>query len=185
MRNVLVKRIKPMIYIIINNKGDIMMNQRNATVNCILSVLEERGIEYELNGSTPITNVLNSDDKKKIRDVLFVFFQQGKIEFRDTTRLSDDKYMKDYISGLVNNWIRKAPEFNGGSKYEAKNPGSRAGSGDEQIREMKKLLNTVTDQATKDLIQSHIDARAAELKPAAVSVNYDAIPADLRAKLGL
>ncbi|CAB4125693.1 hypothetical protein UFOVP53_202 [uncultured Caudovirales phage] len=161
------------------------MNQREATVNCILSVLEERGVEYELNGPTPIATVLNSDDKHKVRSILITMFQQGKIDFKDSSRLSDDKYMKEYVSGLVNNWIRKAPEFNGNAKYEAKNPGSRAGSGDEQIREMKKLLSTVTDQATKDLIQSHIDARVAEIKPATVSVNYDAIPADLRAKLGL
>ena len=138
-----------------------------------------------MNGETPISSVLNPDDKKNIRSILFTMFQQGKVDFKDTSKLSDTKYMTDYISGLVNNWIRKAPEFNGSVKYEAKNPGSRAGSGDEQIKEMRKLLSTVTDQATKDLIQSHIDARAAELKPAAVSVNYDAIPADLRAKLGL
>jgi hypothetical protein len=172
------------MYLYHHNNGDIM-NQREATVNCILSVLEERGVEYELNRSRPIADVLNPDDKKNIRSILFTMFQQGKIDFKDTSRLSDTKYMTDYISGLVNNWIRKAPEFNGNAKYEAKNPGSRAGSGDEQIREMKKLLSTVTDQATKDLIQSHIDARVAEIKPATVSVNYDAIPADLRAKLGL
>lgn len=161
------------------------MNQREATVNCILSVLEERGFEYELNGPTPIAEVLDSNDKKNVREILITMFQQGKIDFKDTTKLSDDKYMKDYVSGLVNNWIRKAPEFNGNAKYAAKNPGSRAGSGDEQIKEMRKLLSTVSDQATKDVIQSHIDARMAEIKPATVSVNYDAIPADLRAKLGL
>ena len=166
------------------NNGD-HMNQREATVNCILSVLEEKGVEYELNGPTPIAEVLDSNDKKNVREILITMFQQGKIDFKDTTKLSDDKYMKDYVSGLVNNWIRKAPEFNGNTKYEAKNPGSRAGSGDEQIKEMRKLLSTVSDQATKELIQSHIDARMAEIKPATVLVNLDAIPADLRAKLGL
>ena len=155
------------------------MNQREATVNCILSVLEERGVEYELNGPTPINEVLTPDDKKNVRSILFTMFQQQKIDFRDTSRLSDTKYMTDYISGLVNNWIRKAPEFNNDSKYQAKNPGSRYGTQDEQVREMKKLLSTVTDQATKDIIQSHIDTRLQELKPA-VTVNLDLIPASLR-----
>ena len=155
------------------------MNQREATVNCILSVLEERGVEYELNGPTPINEVLTPDDKKNVRSILFTMFQQGKVDFKDSSRLSDTKYMTDYISGLVNNWIRKAPEFNNDSKYQAKNPGSRQGTQDEQVREMKKLLSTVTDQATKDIIQSHIDTRLQELKPA-VTVNLDLIPASLR-----
>jgi hypothetical protein len=174
-----------MIYINIITTMEIIMNQREATVNCILSILEERGVEYELNGPTAIADVLTTDDKKKVREVLFVMFQQHKIDFRDQTRLSDTKYMNDYISGLVNNWIRKAPEFNGGSKYQAANPGSRAGSGDEQIREMKKLLSTVTDPEIRTVIQSHIDARMLEIKPASVSINLDAIPAELRNKLGL
>jgi hypothetical protein len=155
------------------------MNQREATVNCILSVLEERNVEYELNGPTPISEVLTKQDKDNVRSILFTQFKQGKIDFRDTSRLQDTKYMTDYISGLVNNWIRKAPEFNSSSKYEAKNPGSRQGTQDEQVREMKKLLSTVTDQATKDVIQSHIDARLAEIKPA-VTLNLDLIPESLR-----
>jgi len=104
------------------------MNQREATVNCILSVLEERGVEYELNGPTPINEVLTPDDKKNVRSILFTMFRQGKVDFRDISKLSDDKYMKDYISGLTNNWIRKAPEFNSNAKYQAANPGSRAGT---------------------------------------------------------
>jgi hypothetical protein len=155
------------------------MNQREATVNCILSVLEERGINYELNGSTPISDVLTSDDKKQVRTILFTMFQQGKIEFKDKSRLSDSKYMNDYISGLVNNWIRKAPEFNSNTKYQAANPGSRQGIQDEQVREMKKLLATVADQATRDVIQSHIDARLAEIKPK-VQVDLSLIPESLR-----
>ena len=155
------------------------MNQREATVNCILSALEERGVEYELNGPTPISEVLTPDDKKNVRSILFTMFQQGKVDFKDSSKLQDTKYMTDYISGLVNNWIRKAPEFNSQVKYEAKNPGSRQGSQDEQVREMKKLLSTVQDQATKDLIQSHIDNRLAELKPA-ITVNLDLIPESLR-----
>jgi hypothetical protein len=172
------------MYIYHQTKGD-HMNQREATVNCILSVLEERGVEYELNGELAMSDVLNTDDKKNVRSILFTMFQQGKIDFRDTSKLSDTKYMTDYISGLVNNWVRKAPEFNGNAKYAAKNPGSRAGSGDEQIKEMKKLLSTVTDPETRAVIQSHIDARAIEIKPASVAINMDAIPAALRSKLGL
>jgi hypothetical protein len=160
------------------NKG-VTMNQREATVNCILSVLEERGVEYELNGPTPISEVLTQDDKKNVRSILFTMFQQHKVDFRDQARLSDTKYMTDYISGLVNNWIRKAPEFNSDAKYQAKNPGSRQGTQDEQVREMRKLLSTISDPSTKAVIQSHIDNRLAELKPS-ITVNLDLIPESLR-----
>ena len=65
-----------------------------------------------------------------------------------------EKLMKSYVSGLVNNWIRKYKPFNQGVKYEIKNPGSRKGSGDEQVREMRKLLKTISDVKTRELIEN-------------------------------
>lgn len=162
------------------------MNQRQATCNTILAVLSERSVSYELNGQTPINEVLNTDDKKKVRDILFVMFRSGQVDYKETFQdtVADDKGLREYISGLTNNWIRKAPEFNCGGKYEAKNPGSRQGSGDEQIREMKKLLSATTDPEARVLIQSAIDNRTVEITKK-VEINLSAIPAELRAKLGL
>jgi hypothetical protein len=166
------------------NKGDIM-NQRDATCNALISVLADRGVNYEENGSTPISEVLNADDKTKVRAMLFIAFRKGDIDFKSPEKLSDDKYLKDYISGLVNNWIRKAPEFNCDTVYHAKNPGSRQGSGDEMIKEMKKLLSVTTDAEAKQAIQEAIATRQAELKPTTVSVDVSKIPEHLRALLGL
>jgi hypothetical protein len=166
------------------NKGDIM-NQRDATCNALISVLTDRDVNYEENGPTPISDVLNADDKTKVRAMLFIAFRKGDIDFKSPEKLSDDKYLKDYISGLVNNWIRKAPEFNCDTVYAAKNPGSRQGSGDEQIREMKKLLSVTTDAEAKEVIKSAIATRQAELKPTTVTVDITKIPEHLRALLGL
>lgn len=162
------------------------MNQRKATCSTIIATLEERGVKYELNGSTPISEVLNDSDKKSIREALFAMFRSGDVEMSDEAKqkYSDDSDLKSYISGLVNNWIRKAPEFNCGGKYVPKNPGSRAGSGDEQIREMKKLLAQTNDPSVKEAVQAAIDARIAELKPT-VEVDYSKLPEELKAKLGL
>lgn len=160
-----------------------MMNQRTATVQACLAVLKERGQSYELNGSVNIGDVLTEADRAKIRDVVFTGFKAGKIEMSEESKAKygDDKALKSYVSGLVNNWIRKAPEFNNGSKYQAKNPGSRAGSSDEQIKEMKKLLNTTTDATIKATIQAEIDARQAELVSAsAPQIDVDKLPASLR-----
>lgn len=163
------------------------MNQRQATVNTILAVLEERGVSYELNGETSISEVLTDKDKAEVREVLFTMFKSKQVSYRDDfqSKVDDDTELKKYISGLVNNWIRKAPEFNSGNTYQAKNPGSRAGQGDEQIKEMKKLLSITTDATAKQAIQAAINERAASIKveKSQVEINADLLPAHLRALL--
>lgn len=157
------------------------MNQREATVNCILSVLEERNVSYELNSPTPISQVLTSDDKEQVRTILFQMFQEQKIDFKDKSKLEDTKYMTKYISGLVNNWVSKAPEFNCSNKHQAKNPGSRQGNQDPQIKEMKKLLSSTQDQTTREAIQSHITQRLLEIKPVAtVTIDASLLPDSLK-----
>lgn len=165
------------------------VNQRTATVNAILAVLKERGVDYEFNGSTNVSELLTTEDLVKVRAILFTMFKNDKISYKEEFRskVESDSELKKYISGLVNNWIRKAPEFNGGIKHETKNPGSRAGSGDEKVKEMKKLLSITTDPTAKALIQQAINDRVASLKAEKnqVEIDYSVIPEELRAKLGL
>ena len=160
------------------------VNQRSATVNTILSVLSERGCEYELNGETPISDVLNDSDKAKVREILFTMFRQGEIEYKSSfqSKVDDDSELKKYISGLVNNWIRKAKEFNSGNTYQAKNPGSRAGSQDSKVKEMRKLLQVTTDPQAKAMIQEAINQRVSEIKAEKNQVEIDAsqLPEHLR-----
>lgn len=164
------------------------MNQRTATVQAILGVLSARGVDYELNGSTTVSEVLTDADKKAVREQLFTQFRDGEISVSDQfaeTKLNDDAELKKYISGLLNNWIRKAKEFNSGQAYVTKNPGSRAGSQDEQMRELKKLLSQVKAIGDEDAISEvneAIAARAAEIKPKSQSkpINVDALPENLR-----
>lgn len=165
-----------------------MMNQRTATVQAILNTLEARGFEYELNGSTPVSEVLTDADKKSIRETLFTQFRDGEVTVSESfaeTKLNDDSELKKYISGLVNNWIRKAKEFNSGNAYVTKNPGSRAHSSDEQIRELKKLYTQVKASGDTDAIaevEAAIEQRKSEIKPKsqAKPINVDALPENLR-----
>ena len=60
------------------------VNQRTATVNTILAVLKEDGIKYELNGETPISEVLKPAHKEKVRSVLFTMFREGEIEYKES-----------------------------------------------------------------------------------------------------
>lgn len=165
-----------------------MKSQREAVVNSVLSVLKDRGVSYELNGSTPVSEVLTDADKKTVREMLVTGFNKGEIALSEDASkkfIGNSSEMNKYVSGLLNNWIRKYKPFNSGITYEAKNPGSRQGTGDEQVKEMRKLLKVTSDETAKAAIQSAIDSRLAEIKPATVEINYDAIPAALREQLGL
>jgi hypothetical protein len=166
------------------NKGDTMKSQREATVNTIISVLEERGETFELGGNVNVSDVLTPEDKKKVQTILATGFNKGEIQMSADAQakyVGNTAEMNKYVSGLINNWVRKFPDFNAGAKYEAKNPGSRAGTGDEQVKEMRKLLKATTDSTSKILIQEAIDSRLAEIKPESkVTINVEALPEFLR-----
>ena len=159
-------------------------NQRTAVVNAILATLEDHGIDYELNGPVPVKDVLTDAIKSEVREMLFDGFQSGAIEYKASfqSKVDNDSELKKYISGLLNNWIRKAKEFNAGQTYKAKNPGSRAGSTDSKVKEMRKLLSVTTDPSAKAMIQEAIDKRVAEIRAEKQNVEIDAsqLPEHLR-----
>ena len=165
------------------------VNQRTACVNTILSVLEDNGVSYELNGEICVNEVLTDPMKLNVREILFTSFRSGNVEYKASfqAKVNDDSELKKYISGLLNNWIRKAKEFNNGQAYKAKNPGSRAGSQDTKVKEMRKLLSVTTDPNAKVMIEAAIAERVATIKAETntVEIDYDALPEALRAQLGL
>jgi hypothetical protein len=160
------------------------VSQKAAVINTILSVLKERGSSYELGSTTAVSSVLTDADKTAIRSTLFTMFRNGEVECSEeaSKKFSEDSELKTYISGLVNNWVRKSTDLNGGSKYQAKNPGSRQGSGDDQIKEMKKLLSATSDAEQKAMIQSAIDSRLGEIKASknVVEIDSSKLPESLR-----
>jgi len=119
-----------------------------------------------------VTNVCESDDgvynptkeqRAQVNMILFQGFRDGTIEL---DREYTDSELKSYVSGLQSNWLRKDKRLNGGTQYVAKNPGSRTGSADPQIKAMRLLLSTKTDQSERAEIQAFIDKRVSEVKPA-------------------
>ena len=154
-----------------------MMNQKTAVYNTVINVLAENDIEFE--EGMIVSEVLTSDMKKDVNAILFEGFREGTIELNTEY---DDVKLKTYVSGLTNNWIRKDKRFNDGEIYQAKNPGSRAGSSDPQIKELRKLLkiNGLTDEHTTK-IQAAITTRLAEIKPASVvTIDIDKLPEELK-----
>lgn len=117
-------------------------NQRQAVFMATLAVLSSANVEF-VPGTTVIHDVMTKELKNQIVDSVCSMFLKGEVTFKESesndAKLADPKELKKYVSGLVTNWHNKDKALNAGAKYETKNPGSRAGSQDEQIKEMKNL----------------------------------------------
>ena len=149
------------------------VNQKEATFQAICNVTGHTG-EGVL--------VISKDQRAQVNMILFEGFRSGHITLDSEFTDAD---LKQYVSGLQSNWIRKDGRLNGGVKYAAKNPGSRAGSGDAMIQNLKKLMSTLTADDDKAEVQGYIDARIAELNVAKQEViDFSVLPADLAAKFG-
>lgn len=143
-----------------------------------LAVVAVFGVNGKLNGPVPSTTEWTEDQKSRVHARILQGFLNGEVN--KASGGSDEVSLKKYIPGLTNNWVRKDSRLNGGTKYVAKNPGSRTGSGDEQLKNLRILLTVVTDPDAKVAVQQEIDKRLEQLRPKAVTVNIDAIPAHLR-----
>ena len=145
------------------------MSQKEAVFSAVVNVCGQSDEAY-----SP-----TKDERASVNQILFEGFKNGTIEFAGT--LPDDTKLKGYVSGLQSNWLRKDKRLNGNVQYVAKNPGSRAGQTDPQIKAMRTLLSTQEDPAKRAEIESFIARRLAEIKPAkTVELDVDALPEALR-----
>ena len=127
------------------------MNQKTATYEAIKSVLDfTDGDQVSL----------TKDQKTEIKAILVNGFENGEIELNNP-----QEDLGKYVNGLINNWLRKDKRLNGNVEYKAKHPGSRAGQGDPQIKNLRLLKKTVTDETALADIDAAIKARLAEIKP--------------------
>lgn len=155
-----------------------MVTQKEAVYTAITSVLAEAGVNFE--EGSDVSTVLTKDHRAQVNYILFAGFKSGQIQL---DREFSDTELKAYVSGLQSNWIRKDPRLNGNTKYVAKNPGSRQGSGDPQIKAMKLLLSTLTDATERSEVEAEISKRQAEItKSKAPAIDFSALPESLRAK---
>ena len=113
-----------------------MKNQHQAVVSAAKEVLGTR-----FQAGVDIKSYVTKEERAKVIELVVAGFMAGEVEMSDEARVkySDAKSLTGYTNGLVTNWFNKSKELNGGVKYEAKNPGARAGSNDAQIQEMKLL----------------------------------------------
>lgn len=148
-----------------------MMNQKEAVYQAVINTigLPDDGCAV---GAT-------KEQRAVLNNILCEGFKAGSISYDGA--IPEDKELRAYVSGLVSNWLRKDNRLNGGVKYTAKNPGSRTGSTDPQVKAMRLLLATKTDAAEREEIQAFIDERVAELKPSkSVEIDVSALPEELK-----
>jgi hypothetical protein len=156
------------------------MSQKEAVFQAVSSVLKESGISVE--EGTNVNTHMTKELRAQVNLILLEGFKSGSIEIE---REYSDSELKAYVSGLQSNWLRKDKRLNGGTSYIAKNPGSRVGSSDPQLKTMRILLSTLTTEAEKAEVQSYIDARINEINAVKVkkaNIDYNLLPADLAAK---
>jgi len=155
------------------------VNQKEAVYSAICSVLSESGIAFS--EGMDVGPVMSRELRAQVNNILFHGFKEGSI---DLDREFTDSELKAYVSGLQSNWIRKDKRLNGNTTYIAKNPGSRAGTGDPQLKAMRALFSTLTTAEDKAEVQKHIDARVSEIASTKTVkvIDYSALPADLAAK---
>ena len=155
------------------------MSQKEAVFSAVTSVLSENGISFTENSD--IGAVMTSELRSQVNQILFEGFKAESIELSKT--LTDTK-LKSYTSGLQSNWLRKDKRLNGGIAYKAKNPGSRAGGSDPQLKAMRALLGSLTVETEREEVQTYIDARVKEIAATratkSVVIDTSALPESLR-----
>lgn len=169
------------------------MNQREAVFQTISETL----------GSITGTVTLTKEQRKTVVDSVAALLSTGKAELSADAKAKYDtpEKLRAYASGLVNNWIRKDKRLNGGQSYTVKNPGSRAGAGDDQLKALKTLRKQVAatnnpqqlaevDTAIANRQAEITAAKAAQTqkaKPVKMqkTVDLTEVPAELKEALGL
>jgi len=122
------------------------------------------------------------EQRAQINAILFEGFRSDKIVLE---KEYDDAGLKAYVSGLQSNWLRKDKRLNGNVSYVAKNPGSRQGSTDPQLKALRALLTTMTSEEEKAEVQGYIDARVSEINASKIKsnpINFDVLPEALKTK---
>lgn len=154
-----------------------MKSQRESVFAAVCQVLSTTSFNGEVK--------LTSEQRKEVIDTVAHELNAGDVQLSEDARAKFDTFekIKVYTSGLVSNWLRKDTRLNGGSKYEAKNPGSRAGQGDEMLKNLKALRSQLTDSAHIAAVDEKIAERTAEIatsKAKTVSIDINSIPEELR-----
>jgi len=167
-----------------------VLNQKQGVYTATLNVLGDAGISFDDNQPGGLKAVMTKELRAKIIAVVTQGLVANEIDMSAEARqvYSTPEKMKGYVGGLVTNWFNKDTRFNEGQKHVTKNPGSRVGSGDDQLKALKVLrASKEGDFEATTIIDAAIKARQEEIgqgkKVELTEEMLSFIPASLRASL--
>ena len=154
------------------------MKQNDAVFAAVCAVLKCDGFDSAVE--------VSDEQRATIIGMVTEGILAGKVGFSSEAKVKYDTEakVKGYVVGMVSHQLRNDKRMNGGVGRVIKNPGSRAGSGDEQLKALK-LLQSTFDNGTEEWheIEAAIANRTLEIqatrKPKA-TINIDALPEALR-----
>ena len=166
-------------------------SQSDATINAVVNLAKEQGYDAKP-FETDYKSVLTKADTTQVVNFITQGLTDGEITMTDKSKAKfedDPKALRRYVVGLVNDRLRKAKAINGNTVYAAKEHGKLKASRDAELKALTQVLSLNNTPEVKAEIQAEIDRRKSELDAAKVKtdkpINYDALPADLRMKLGI
>ncbi len=149
--------------------------QKDSVYKAVIEVFNSSNINF-IEGMDA-RQLIDRSLRKDIIENLMNQFQIGQIPLS-----SKQNDLKEYVSGLLSNWLRKDLRLNGGMRYKVKSPGVRKGQQDPLIKNLRTLQSTLEPgsqafQAT----QSRIEQRLVQIKvEQAPAIDRSAIPVDLQ-----
>ena len=161
------------------------MSQKECVFGAVTAYLEENNRLHEIDSAQGLQ--LSKTDKQTIVGMVCAARAEMELSAEADEKFDTPQKFKTYVIGLVNNWLRKDTRLNGGEKYVTKNPGSRAGSGDDTVKALRALRRTLTDVSQIAEVESEIATRVAAVKAAKqpkVEINTNLIPENLRHLVG-
>lgn len=153
------------------------MSQKEAVFQAVVNVKGHSDFS-----STPVE--MSREERAVVNQILVEGFKSGSVEL---DREYSESELKAYVSGLQSNWLRKDKRLNGGVAYVAKNPGSRAGSGDAQLKALRALRSTLTEATEIAEVDGYIAVRQSEIAATStatkkVEIDVSKLPPELAAK---
>ena len=153
------------------------IKQNDSVFQAVCSVLGQDGFENAVE--------LTKDQRGLVIGIVTQGIMSGEVDFSSEAKLKYDTEakVKSYTNGMVSNHLRKDKRLNGDIKYIIKNPGSRAGQGDDQLKALKALRSTLTDITQQTSVDTAIANRSKEIaatKVKTVTVDMSFLPEEFK-----
>jgi hypothetical protein len=163
------------------------VTQADAVYASVVETLAEYSIVFET--GMQVQEFLNKEIRAAVKTKVLNMFANGLVRFSDQVKLQDTKYMSSYVSGLITNWTNKDRRLNGGTKYQAKNPGSRPVDATLKAMLAVQARFEVGSEEYEE-IQKAIEAKNVEISnkkttTTASKLDVSALPEDLRHLLAI